>query len=146
YPQTGETALFVANSDGSNEQKLLSRQRPHRLAGGTTTGPVWAPEGDTIACLVAGPENGVDRHHIILLDVNTKSEKDVTPHRWAVIQQAAWTPHNVGLVLTGQEQQGGPTQLWYVDVAGGEVSRITNDLNNYGGVSLSADGSTLATV
>jgi Tol biopolymer transport system component len=146
FPQSGETSLLVANSDGTNEQKILSRQRPKRLTTGAGIGPSWSPEKDLVAVTAAGPEDGVDRHGIMLVDLNGKTEKDATSHRWSFLQQVAWTPHNAGLVVAAQEQQGGSTQLWYVDHPTGEVSRITNDLNNYNGISISADGSKLATV
>ena len=146
FPQSGETALFVANSDGSGEQKIASRQRPKRFTAGTPIGPSWAPEGDVVACTVAGPENGADRHTISLVDINSKTERDATAHRWSFLQQVVWTPHSKGMVVSAQEQQGGPNQLWYLANPGGEVERITNDLNNYNGVSVSADGSTIATV
>ena len=146
FPQSGETSLFVANSDGTNEQKIMSRQRPNRLTAGAGIGPSWSPENDLVAVTVAGPEDGVDKHSVVLVDLNSKAENDATPHRWSFLQQVAWTPHNAGLVVAAQEQQGGSTQLWYVEHPGGEVTRITNDLNNYNGISISADGSTLATV
>ncbi len=146
FPQSGETALFVANSDGTGEQKIASRKRPQRFTAGTPIGPAWAPEGEIVACTVAGPENGVDRHTVALVDVNSKAERDATSHRWSFVQQVAWTPHSKGLVLTAQEQQGGPNQIWFLSQPGGEVERITNDLNNYNGVSISADGANLATV
>jgi Tol biopolymer transport system component len=37
-------------------------------------------------------------------------------------------------------------QLWYVSRAGGEAQRVTNDLSNYSGVSLTADSRALLTV
>jgi serine/threonine protein kinase/Tol biopolymer transport system component len=146
FPQAGETALFTANSDGTGEQKIASRQRPARFTAGTPIGPSWAPEGDIVACTVAGPENGVDRHTVVLVDLNAKTEREATPQRWSFVQQVVWTPQSRGIVLTAQEQQGGPNQIWYLSNPGGEVERITNDLNNYNGVSINADGSTIATV
>ena len=146
FPQSGETALFVANSDGSGEQKIVSQQRPSRFTTGTPIGPSWSPEGDVIACPIAGLENGIDRHKITLVDINTKTQSDASPQRWAFLQQIVWTPHGRGIVLTAQERQAGPNQIWYLHQPGGEVERITNDLNNYNGVSLSADGRSIATV
>jgi serine/threonine protein kinase len=146
FPQSGETAVFVSNSDGSGEQKIAARQRPKRFTAGGAIGPSWAPEGNVIACTVAGPENGADRHTIALVDTETKTETEATPHRWSFVQQVVWTPHSTGMVLTAQEQQGGPNQLWYLAHPTGEVERITNDLNNYNGISISADGANIATV
>jgi Tol biopolymer transport system component len=50
------------------------------------------------------------------------------------------------MVLSAQEEQGGPNQIWYINSSGGRVERITNDLNNYNGVSLTRAGTTIATV
>lgn len=146
FPQSGETALFIANSDGSGQQKIAARQRPERFLGGTRIGPAWAPDGDLMACPVAGPEGGTNRSKVVLLDLKTGAETEASPHRWSGIQQVVWTPRSAGLVLTGQEQNGGANQLWYVSRPGGDVERITSDLNNYNGVSISADGATIATV
>jgi serine/threonine protein kinase len=147
FPQSGETALLVAHSDGSNEQKIISLQRPSRFTAGAAIGPAWSPSGDVIACPVAGLEDGkIDRHRIILVDVNSRTQTDASPKRWAFMQQLAWAPHSSGIIISGQEQQGGPNQIWYLHQPGGEVDRITNDLNNYNGVSLSADGRSITTV
>jgi serine/threonine protein kinase len=146
YPRVGETALFIANSDGSGEQKVTSRNRPRRFGAGTSTGPSWSPREDLIVCPAAGPEGGADVHTVVGIDLKTAAEKEITRQRWPFIQQVVWMPHNQGLILSGQEQQQGPNQLWYVAYPGGEVERITNDLNNYSGVSVSADGNTIATV
>lgn len=146
FPQAGDSALFIANSDGSGQQKIATRQRPGRFLGGNRIGPAWAPDGESIACPVAGPEGGVDRSRVVLVNLQTGTETEASPHRWANIQQVAWSPQNAGLILTGQEQQGGTNQIWYVNQPSGEVERITSDLNNYNGVSVSADGATIATV
>src|SRR6185436_15798717 len=86
YPQSGETALLIANSDGSGEQKIASRQRPHRFLAGTSVGPSWSPKEGLIACPVQGPENGIDMGSLVAIDVQTKAEKELTKHRWAGLQ------------------------------------------------------------
>jgi Tol biopolymer transport system component len=52
-----------------------------------------------------------------------------------------------GLVLIAADK-GSLTapQLWYLSYPGGEARKITNDLNAYNGVTLTADSSALATV
>ncbi|HEY5883436.1 MAG TPA: DPP IV N-terminal domain-containing protein, partial [Pyrinomonadaceae bacterium] len=146
FPQSGETALIVANSDGSNEQKIVSQQRPSRFSAGPPIGPAWSPNSDMIACPVVSQENGTDRHRVSLVDLNARTLTDASPHRWALLQQMVWTPHSEGIILVAQEQNADPSQIWYLHQPGGDVDRITNDLNNYNGVSLSADGRSMATV
>ena len=146
FPQSGETALMVANSDGSSPRKVASRARPKRFGAGPGLGPVWAPKGETLACPVAGPENGLDRATIVLVDAMSGAEKEATSQRWSFVQQVAWAPHGGGMLVSAQEVQAGTNQIWYLTVPGGVVERVTNDLNNYNGVSISSDGTTLATV
>jgi hypothetical protein len=57
-----------------------------------------------------------------------------------------WISSGSGLVVNGPEGTGTPMQFDYIAYPDGEVRRITNDLNYYLGVSLTADNSTLATV
>ena len=145
YPQSGETALFTANSDGTGAKKIASRQRPNRFTQDNLTGPIWFPEGEFVACPVAGLEGGIDLQTVVAVDLTTGTEKELTSHRWPSVQQIVWS-RSGGLILVAQEQQRGPNQLWYVAYPGGKVERVTSDLNNYNGVSISADGATIATV
>ena len=146
FPRSGETSLFVANSDGTGEQKIASLQRPERFQAGSSIGPSWSPTEDIVACPAAGPHGGSDASKLLAIDVKTGAIKEVSSHRWPFAQQVVWMRHGKGLILTAQEVQRGPTQLWHVGYPGGEIERITNDLNNYNGVSLSAAGDTIATV
>jgi serine/threonine protein kinase/Tol biopolymer transport system component len=146
FPQIGETALMVANSDGSNQRKIASRTRPDRFMAGPGIGPAWSTEGDAIACSVGHRENEFDRYAVMLVDANSGAEREASPQRWTFVQQVAWSPHGSGMVVSAQETQGGPSQIWYISLPGGAVERVTNDLNNYNGVSINNDGTTIATV
>jgi Tol biopolymer transport system component len=95
---------------------------------------------------VAGPENGLDRATLVLVNAGSGTETEATKQRWSFVQQAAWAPHGAGLLVSAQEQQAGPSQIWHVTVPGGTVEQVTNDLNNYNGVSISSDGITVATI
>src|SRR5262249_61708920 len=57
-----------------------------------------------------------------------------------------WLPDSSGLVVTAQASPGSPSQLWQLSYPGGEVRRITNDLETYSNVSLTADSHTLVAV
>lgn len=146
FPQSGETALLIANSDGSGERKIASLQRPERFVAGTWVGPSWSPTAPLIAAPIAGLENGSNVSKLIAVDVNTGAQKEITSRRWPFMQQLVWMRNGAGLILTAQDTQQGPNQLWHIGYPGGDVERVTNDLNNYNGVSLTADGSTIATV
>jgi len=59
---------------------------------------------------------------------------------------SAWLPDGTGLVFAAFNSGFSGNQLFEMSYPSGEVHRITNDLNSYLGVSLTADGKRLATV
>src|SRR5262249_27095654 len=79
--------------------------------------------------------------------VENGTEKPISPQQWRFIGRVAWLSDGSGLIMAALEspaQFNG--QLWYLSYPSGETRRITNDLNDYGDVSLTADSSTLVTV
>jgi len=139
---TSETALMVANEDGSGEKQLAVRKSPNGFGG-----PVaWSPNGKTIAAVAFNTEAGVEYATLVEVTVQGGTERPLTQKRWPVVADLAWDPDGRGLVANTQERNGGPVQVVYVSYANGEVRRITSDLNNYSNVSVTADSRVVATV
>ena len=139
---TSETALMVANEDGSGEKQLAVRKSPNGFGG-----PVaWSPNGKTIAVATDNTEAGVQYASLVEVPVQRGAERPLTQKRWPWVADLAWVPDGRGLVANTQERSGGPTQVVYVSYANGEVRRITSDLNNYSNVSVTADSRVVATV
>ena len=59
--------------------------------------------------------------------------------RWYDISFLEWMPDGNGLVAWPPNSPATRYQLWYVSYPDGDARRITNDLNDYGGVSLAED-------
>jgi eukaryotic-like serine/threonine-protein kinase len=136
-----ETALMVANEDGTGEEQLAARKEPNGFGG-----PVaWSPNGKTIA-VVAENEAGVEYVGLVEVPVQGGAERPLTPKRWPFVWDLAWVPDGRGLVADTQARTGGPMQIVYVSYANGDVRRITSDLNSYIGVSVTADSRVVATV
>jgi Tol biopolymer transport system component len=55
-------------------------------------------------------------------------------------------PDSRSVVVTGRDPSGPQEQLWQIMYPSGERHRVTTGLNDYGGVSVSSDGRTIATV
>jgi Tol biopolymer transport system component len=137
-----ETALMVANEDGSEEKQLAVRKSPN----GFGIPVAWSPNGKTIAVVASNTEAGVDYTSLVEVPVQGGAERPLTPKRWPWVEDLAWVPDGRGLVATTQAQSGGQLQIAYVSYANGDVRRITSDLNSYGGVSITADSRVVATV
>lgn len=141
----GESVLIVADAGGGNERRLAARRRPEAFfSGGPRGGPSWSPDGRLIATGVISLEGGY-HGEVVALSASDGGELWRTSRRWHQVAQVAWLADGAGLLAAAREASGG-TQLWHVSYPRGDVRRITGDLNDYHGVSLTADSRTLATV
>jgi serine/threonine protein kinase/Tol biopolymer transport system component len=141
YPDRAESALMVASSDGTGERKLVVRK-------GGTLGlvmPSWSPDGHRIAFVGSGTEGG-NHSEIVLADAETGKETPFGAKRWGFLNGIAWLPDGSGLMITGfTEENATQSQVWLVSTPGGEARKVSNDLNTYSGVSVTADSKTLVT-
>jgi Tol biopolymer transport system component/DNA-binding winged helix-turn-helix (wHTH) protein len=142
-PASRETLLVIANADGSGARTLASRRRPERFL----RTPAWSPDGKIIACQIQ--TNGGLDFGIVAVSIDGGSEKIITTQQFDA-GQVAWLTDGSGLVISASRLDQGlistNEQLWQISYPGGETRRITNDLNRYGGVSLTADSNTLVTL
>jgi serine/threonine protein kinase/Tol biopolymer transport system component len=142
YPQNGESALMVANADGAEERKLAVKKQPDLFSA-----PVWSPDGKVIACGVRTLAGGFHME-VVEVQVESGAEKTITQQKWLGIGGLAWLSDGTGMLMSALEEK--PTsnrlQIWQLSYPGGAARRITNDLNNYAGVSLSSDSTAMVTV
>lgn len=145
-PAPGESNLLTANVDGSGERKIATRKLPDYFA--FDGGPSWSPDGKLIAC-GAGSFSGNLSATIISVPVAGGPETTLARQSWVSVSRVLWLADGSGLIVAAMPQLiSAGTQLWHVSYPGGEVRRITNDLNAYGtsSLGLTADSKTLVTV
>ncbi|HEX3086024.1 MAG TPA: protein kinase, partial [Pyrinomonadaceae bacterium] len=139
-PEKSETTVIVANADGSGEQQIASRQRPD-LYGEVA----WSPDGPVLA-LTTLSYKGTYHAGLATIPVSGGQEKPLTSQTWFSMDQLAWADGGSGLIVSAVEQSFGQHQLFYVDYPSGAVHGITNDLNDYSMVSVTADSKSLVTI
>lgn len=135
--------LLVANADGTGEESLNTRGGDIAYQGGA---PAWSPDGKVIAVPVLFGEGGQAHMKVIGVGVADRAESTLTSQRWRYIKDVAWLPGGDGFIINARDEASAPAlalQIWRVSYPGGEGRRITNDLNNYMRIGVSADGSTL---
>jgi serine/threonine protein kinase len=142
-PDAGEDALIIASAHGGGERQLAVRKLPNFFRH-----VAWSPQGKTIACSAG---SFVPSYTTYLVEVALEGgrEKQIGTQNWTFMGQLAWIGDSSGLILGASEQESGTfdaQQLWYVSYPEGEARRVTNDLNNYTGVSLTSDSNRLVTV
>jgi serine/threonine protein kinase/Tol biopolymer transport system component len=142
FPAEGESALVVANLDGSGERVLAKRKRPQAFAPIFFTGPAWSPDGELITAAVndvTGPS------HVFAFDVRDGKETDLTPAGQPFFARTVWLPDMTGLLAIGGS---GPaeSQVWFVPYPAGTLRQITNDLEQHRDLGLSAQADKFVTV
>jgi eukaryotic-like serine/threonine-protein kinase len=141
--QIPKSALMIADADGANPRQIASKSFPAFF--GYPTGPTWSPDGRRIAAPVwrSGSPATVVISEFAVAD---GGETTLGTKTWSQIYAMAWLPDRSGLVVIGGDRVEPVSPLWLVAYPRGDVRRITNDLNAYVGLNVSADGKSLATV
>jgi len=138
-------SLFLAHSDGSGERRIASATK-----GEEYVRPSWSPLGDVVACTrrsqrkiemgnmwveLLKPEN-VDSGPAI-------SVPAILGERWYEITSISWLPDATGIALSAARGALIENQLYEITYPEGRTRRLTNDLFEYEGASITADGRAL---
>jgi Tol biopolymer transport system component len=140
-PAEGTAFVMIANADGSHVRQLAELKMPDQFSLNATT---WSSDGKTVMATAQSLRDGA--HALIAaIEVATGSVTQLKD-RWTSVLDLEWVPGtNTFLAAAAEFGQAAP-QLWQISYPSGERHRITNDLNTYSSLSLSADRSSLAIV
>jgi len=131
-------SLYLADADGKNERKLLTRRQPIRLAGAQIS-----PDGKSIAFASGQSWNGGSDFRLMRLDLATGTESAIASRSFFNIRHLKWLPDSEGLLLTASESLDETFRIWHVSSATGEVRALTKDATDYNSLSLNLAGDKL---
>jgi eukaryotic-like serine/threonine-protein kinase len=134
-----ETSLVVTESDGTGERQLSARKIPNPFS---EQGISWSPDGKTLAI---GAYSGGECY-VVTVQLADGVVKRIGSKGWRHVLRVAWLSDSSGFVLGAQDSANGPLQLWELSYPEGQARRITNDLNDYVDLNMTADSSALVTV
>jgi serine/threonine protein kinase/Tol biopolymer transport system component len=137
---SGESALIVMKTDGTGERKLLTRGMAERVGE-----PSWSSNGKTIVCSILNINDGFS-FKLIEVNVEDGKERQLSSQKWWYVGRLAWLREGSGFVMTASDRDFGLSQVWFVSYPEGTPKQITNDLNVYDNVSLTADSSIIVAV
>ena len=134
YVSEGETALFVANSDGTQERRIATHKEPTQFQ--ALNGPAWSPDGKLIVVITDGTSTNFSS--LTAFDVASGTERKIsTLSEWPRFRDLAWLPDGSGLVLIATE--GGSTastQIWRLSYPGLQSKKIADGPEFYESLSL----------
>jgi eukaryotic-like serine/threonine-protein kinase len=144
FPAEKEGAVMVANADGGGERKLSVRRRPQWYS---PVGPSWSPDGKYIACAVGDKGTHGAEAGVALVRVADGAEQPLGSQNLAWIGQVAWLSDSSGVAVNAwhRETAAYADQVWLLSYPDGNLSRMTNDLLSYKGLSAARTGNALVT-
>jgi len=135
--------IHIADKDGSNDQLLYSSI--HK-----TEAPVWSPRGDEIAWIEA---TGTTTAVVTILDRASKRVRTIPQPKGAAFDRKdqgysdlAWLGDDRHLLFLYSKAHSDREQIGILDIAVNGFRTLTNDVNAYSQLAVTADGKTLATV
>ncbi len=140
-PEVGKFQLLTASPDGSDEKMLV---------GGTARGIpqfiYWMPDGRSLlgtTIQVGGSLAGIEA-----FDAATGESKMVAKYNDMLLHELVPSADAAGVFvnLTRLDSLDFRSQLAFVSLPSAKMQSVTNDINNYSGLSVSADNKTIATV
>ena len=132
----GEYVLTVAHADGSSERPLLARRMGRDTIGQHLS---WSPDGRTIV-ITAGDAGHPPFATLIAVNVGDGTEKPIPVRSGQLFRSLAWTTDGGGIVVSALDREhDSGYQLWNLTYPDGTQTKITNDLQSYRGISLTAD-------
>jgi Tol biopolymer transport system component len=136
-------SVVIANTEGKGERDLikLTSTTEHFVTWGSQLS--WSPDGSLIAVCGVRTEQGRDHAELLEISVSDGARRILPTTDWSTIDDAVWLADGASLLVTAREKAGESFQIWRVAYPNGETTRVTNDSNNYEGLSLTADSHTL---
>src|SRR5438132_11556032 len=138
-----EDRLMIANADGSGQRQLAMRHGDEYFFLGYFSNVSWSPDGKTLAPPVASTSETYMR--VATVSVATGELKFLTPRRWLEVRQVVWFDSHA-VLATAEEREGESFSVWQISYPSGAAQKLTNDLNSYPTISLTADAGLIAAV
>lgn len=141
HNEQGEDDLLVANLDGTNEREIATRKFPDHFS--INAAPAWSPESNEVAVVVQTADANGFFMKAVAVGLQGQKETPLTTQRWMQIDQMNWLDRD-NFLFTAQDAESPFLQLW--SLADGKARRLTNDMNDYKGMSLPSNLRSMVTV
>ncbi|MFL6211198.1 MAG: protein kinase domain-containing protein [Pyrinomonadaceae bacterium] len=141
----GEKYLVINMLGSKEEIRLAMRKAPSSF---NILGQfcAWSPDGKMIAAI--SNDTDADGHFSTLVGVSVAdgAEKPLSAKRWNELNSVQWLKDGGGLLVIGSDTQQARSQIWFVSAADGAAHMLTNDLNDYSYLGVTANGKQIVAV
>ncbi len=135
-----ESDLLIVNTDGTNVEKLVGSKATERF-----DNVAWSPDGTRVVYQVSENQGGSSGSTLFEVQLANRSVRQLASQRWLAMQALIWASNGTSLLMLAGSQRS-VFQIWQVSYPDGSARRLTNDLDSYNALGLTADSGTLAVV
>ena len=136
-----ESILAIVNADGTQAKRLAVRKDADFFGWSA-----WSPDGKIIACALSSFDAAGGYMSVVGVRVADGTIQPLSAKRWLNVDQMAWLSDGSGLLLCAKDEESPFEQIWEVSYPGGQYRKLTDDLSDHYGVSLTADSRELVTI
>ncbi|CAN5609152.1 hypothetical protein BH10ACI3_BH10ACI3_24400 [soil metagenome] len=101
--------------------------------------PAFSSDASRLAVAITKQEAQTPRSQLSVYDLSNGTVEEFVPQQLRQFEQPAWRPDGRSITVIGRENQKF-FQVWELSYPNGRVTHVTNDLNIYRNLSMSADG------
>ena len=141
YTDDEYCSLWVANaSDGGNEKKLVTSQRPIRIADNEIS-----PDGTKVAFALGQSRNQANEFRLMEVGIDGGQQREITSEQFFNVKSATWLPDQSGLLVTAARIPNKYFRIWKISASTGKVEPLTKDPETYSVLSLDRSATQLVT-
>src|SRR3984957_5453879 len=140
-PELGKLRLVTYSLDTGESKTLVAGSMNQRLSD-----PAWSPYGKTIVCVILQPGDAIAG--LTSIDVATGKQTLIFDTKDAILSDPTWLPDGQSLLAlaNSRDTNFSRQQILEISPRDHKSRAVTHDINDYSGLSLSADGHLLAAI
>ncbi len=142
-PDQGSTELVIADLEGKNERIVSSRKLDEAFLNAAIS-----PDGRSVVSAVRSKADLRRPMELLLIDVESGSQRSLAVQPWLWIGQAAWLADGSGVAVVGYGAMSPDLtdEVWFVSVPDGKARLLEAGVNGVFGISVTEDGSSIVAV
>jgi Tol biopolymer transport system component len=129
--------VAVNTSDGGNEQAILTA--PETPLQTNFRDPQFSPDGKSVYFIRVQRIDGIEYWSLEMIDLGSGRVEQILRQRERIAELAPLRD-GTGILVTAIDPSSNLQQIYHVSLPDGEMTRVTNDLATYFGVSVDREG------